>query len=69
MSIDLSAIRSRLLGTMHERGMCRRRLSERAGLSESAVRGFLTRTDNPGIVNLDKICDALDLPLIEVINS
>ncbi len=69
MNVDMNEIRSRILAAMAENGMSRRELSERAGLGESAVRDLLTRTENPGILTLAKICDVLDLSLVAVLTK
>lgn len=47
---------------MRKKGFSRRSLSTAAGLSESAVRDLLTRTDNPGIDTLRKVAEALEMP-------
>lgn len=59
---DISALRESIRTQMERRNMSGRQLSLRAGLSESAVRDVLTRTDNPGISTLHKIAEALDVP-------
>jgi len=51
---------------MKEKGFSRRSLSSAAGMSESAVRDLLTRTDNPGIGTLRKIAEALTMPVDEL---
>mgnify|MGYP002655368666 FL=1 len=68
MSLDVNEVRSRILAAMSEKGMSRRMLSERAGLGESAVRDLLTRTENPGVATLARICEALDLSLADLLS-
>lgn len=60
---DIESIRSAIECAMAEKGFSRRSLSNAAGLSESAVRDLLTRTDNPGIGTLTKIAEALEMPV------
>lgn len=60
---DIDAIRAAIENAMAKKGFSRRSLSTAAGLSESAVRDLLTRTDNPGIGTLSRIADALEMPV------
>ena len=48
---------------MVAKGFSRRSLSSAAGLSQSAVRDVLDRTENPGIGTLQRIAEALELPV------
>ena len=59
---DIDEIRATIEAAMKEKGFSRRSLSAAAGLSESAVRDLLTRTDNPGIGTLRKVAEALEMP-------
>lgn len=63
---DIQEIRAAILRAMAEKGFSRRRLSAEAGLSESAVRDILTRTQSPGIAALQKIANALEVPIDEI---
>ena len=63
---DISAIREAIEREMKEKGFSRRSLSSAAGLSESAVRDLMTRTDNPGIGTLRRIAEALEMPADEL---
>lgn len=63
---DIQDIRAAILRAMAEKGFSRRRLSAEAGLSESAVRDILTRTQSPGIASLQKIANALEVPIDEI---
>lgn len=63
---DIQDIRAAILRAMAEKGFSRRRLSAEAGLSESAVRDILTRTQSPGITSLQKIANALEVPIEEI---
>lgn len=65
---DIVNIRETIEREMEAKGFSRRKLSSRAGLSESAVRDLLTRTENPGIGTLYAVAEALELPL-EAING
>lgn len=60
---DIAAIREMIERQMAAKGFSRRSLSSAAGLSESAVRDLLTRTDNPGIGTLRKVAEALTMPV------
>jgi transcriptional regulator with XRE-family HTH domain len=60
---DIQAIREKIEREMKAKGFSRRSLSTAAGLSESAVRDLLSRTDNPGIDTLRKVAEALELPV------
>lgn len=62
-SATVRAIRERIEQEMSAKGFSRRSLSSAAGLSESAVRDVLDRTTNPGIGTLEKIAEALELPI------
>jgi phage repressor protein C with HTH and peptisase S24 domain len=65
---DIVSIRETIEREMGAKGFSRRSLSSAAGLSESAVRDLLTRTENPGIGTLYAVAEALKLPL-ESING
>jgi phage repressor protein C with HTH and peptisase S24 domain len=60
---DIHGIRAAIEREMKAKGFSRRSLSSAAGLSESAVRDLLTRTDNPGIDTLRKVAEALEMPV------
>lgn len=66
--LDIEAIRATIEREMARKGFTKRSLSLRAGLSQTAVRDLLERTDNPGIGTLHKVAEALELP-IESING
>lgn len=65
---DIATIRETIEREMEAKGFSRRKLSSEAGLSQSAVRDLLTRTENPGIGTLYAVAEALKLPL-EAING
>lgn len=60
---NIQAIRESIERAMKAKGFSRRSLSSAAGLSETAVRDLLTRTDNPGIDTLRKVAEALAVPV------
>lgn len=60
---DIQEIRRVIEREMAAKGFSRRSLSSVAGLSESAVRDLLTRTDNPGIGTLRRVAEALEMPV------
>lgn len=65
---DIASIRNTIEREMKLKGFSQRKLSNVAGLSESAVRDLLKRTENPGIGTLHAVAEALELP-IEAING
>ena len=60
---DIQQIRRVIEREMAAKGFSRRSLSTVAGLSESAIRDLLTRTDNPGIGTLRRVAEALEMPV------
>lgn len=53
-----------------ERGITPNALSYAAGISQSTVKSILNgESKNPGIVTLKKICDGLDITLIEFFDT
>lgn len=60
---EIRAIREKIEHEMKAKGFSRRSLSTAAGLSESAVRDLLSRTENPGIDTLRKVAEALEMPV------
>jgi phage repressor protein C with HTH and peptisase S24 domain len=61
--VNIAVIRETIEREMKAKGFSRRSLSTAAGLSQSAVRDVLDRTENPGISTLHKIAEALELPI------
>ena len=59
---NVQRIRAAIEAEMKAKGFSRRSLSAAAGLSESAVRDLLTRTENPGVDTLRKVAEALEMP-------
>ena len=66
---DIQAIREIIEREMKEKGFSRRSLSSTAGLSQTAVRDLLDRTDNPGIGTLHRIAEALHIPVENITGS
>ncbi len=64
--IDIQAIRETIERQMVAKGFSRRSLSTAAGLSQTAVRDVLDRTENPGIGTLFKIAEALQIPVEDI---
>lgn len=60
---NVQAIRDAIEAEMKRKGFSRRSLSSAAGLSESAVRDLLSRVENPGIGTLQKVAEALEMPV------
>lgn len=63
---EIEEIRAAIEEAMRAKGFSRRSLSTAAGLSESAVRDLLTRTDNPGISTLRRVAEALEMPFDKI---
>ena len=63
---DINAIREAIAREMERKGFSRRRLSIEAGLSQTAIRDVLERTDNPGIGTLHRIAEALEIPVEDI---
>lgn len=57
------ALRERIEQAMEAKGYSRRSLSLKAGLSPTGVRDVLDRVDNPGIDTLERIAEALEIPM------
>lgn len=54
----------------HQRGITPNALSYAAGISQSTIKSILNgESRNPGIVTLKKICDGLDITLIEFFDT
>lgn len=62
-NLNIQAIRDLIEAEMKAKGFSRRSLSHAAGLSQTAVRDVLERTDNPGIGTLHRIAEALQIPV------
>ncbi len=67
-ALNITQIRAAIEREMEAKGFSRRSLSTAAGLSQTAVRDLLDRTENPGIGTLHKIAEALQIPF-ESING
>lgn len=62
--------RNRILQLCKQRGITPNALSYAAGISQSTVKSILGgESKNPGIVTLKKICDGLDITLIEFFDT
>jgi transcriptional regulator with XRE-family HTH domain len=66
---DIGAIREAIEREMKTKGFSGRSLSKKAGLSESAVRDILKKTDNPGLGTLYKIAEAMHIPVENITGS
>jgi phage repressor protein C with HTH and peptisase S24 domain len=67
-SINIDAIRERIVSEMKAKGFSKAGLSKAAGISLGGVRDLLTKTDNPGVGTLHRIAEALQVPF-ESING
>lgn len=60
----------RLLELCRERGITPNALSYLAGVSQSTIKSILGgESKNPGIVTLKKLCDGLDITLVEFFDT
>lgn len=57
----MDSFRNRLKHWMKIRGIKAKTLSKKAGLHETYVRDALKRTEAPNLVNIAKLCKALDI--------
>ncbi|WP_072379979.1 LexA family transcriptional regulator [Novosphingobium sp. NDB2Meth1] len=64
--VNIQAIRQHIEAEMERKGFSRRSLSSAAGLSQTAVRDVLDRTENPGIGTLHRIAEALQVPFEQI---
>jgi len=65
-TLNIILIREKIEREMASKGFSRRSLSTAAGLSQTAVRDVLERTENPGIGTLYKIAVALEIPVEDI---
>jgi len=66
---NIQAIRDMIEAEMKAKGFSRRSLSFAAGLSQTAVRDLLDRTNNPGIGTLHRVAEALQIPVEDITGS
>mgnify|MGYP003276649601 CR=1 FL=1 len=58
------AITNRLLQLCNERGIAPNELANIVGINPSTIYSILgTKSNNPGVITIKKICDALELTL------
>lgn len=63
---DPKAMRERLAKVLTDKQLSMRHVSLGAGLSETFVHGVLKLERDPGVLNLTKICDFLEVPLAQL---
>ncbi len=62
--------KNRILELCKQRGITPNALSYAAGISQSTVKSILGgESKNPGIVTLKKICDGLDITIVEFFDT
>lgn len=60
----------RIVQLCEERGITPNALSYTAGISQSTIKSILNgESKNPGIATLKKICDGLDITLVEFFDT
>lgn len=63
-------VKNRLIFLCGEKGITINKLSAKSGIAPSTVKNILYgKSVNPGIVTLKKLCDGLDISLIEFFNT
>ena len=61
---------NRICQLCREQNLTPNALSYKAGVSQSTIKSILNgESKNPGIVTLKKICDGLDITMIEFFNT
>lgn len=61
---------NRIYELCRERGITPNALSYLAGISQSTIKSILNgESKNPGIVTLKKICDGLDITIVDFFNT
>ena len=64
------ATRNRILELLGERRMSIHKLAMESGIAPSTIKNILYgKSINPGIVTIKKLCDGLDISLLEFFNS
>lgn len=64
------AVAARIAGICKERGMTVNALANRAGMSPSTIYSMLnTKSQNPGVVSIQTICDALEISVRDFFDS
>lgn len=65
-----NAVVKRIYELCDERSITPNALSYRAGISQSTIKSILNgESKNPGIVTIKKICDGLEISLIEFFDT
>ncbi|MEF2770194.1 MAG: helix-turn-helix transcriptional regulator [Acutalibacteraceae bacterium] len=61
---------NRIYELCRERGITPNALSYLAGISQSTIKSILNgESKNPGVVTLKKICDGLDITIVDFFNT
>lgn len=61
---------NRIYELCRERGITPNALSYLAGISQSMIKSILNgESKNPGVVTLKKICDGLDITIVDFFNT
>ena len=61
---------NRIYELCRERGITPNALSYLAGISQSTIKSILNgESKNPGVVTLKKICDELDITIVDFFNT
>ena len=65
-----TTVKNRLLGLCGEKNMSIHKLAIESGVAPSSIKNILYgKSKNPGIVTLKKLCDGLDISLIEFFDT
>jgi transcriptional regulator with XRE-family HTH domain len=66
----IDAIANRIEGLCDEHNITINALSYKAGVANSTIKSiFYGKSKNPGVITIKKLCDALDISLIEFFDS
>ena len=64
------AVAKRILALCEDRGIAVNALANLSGVSPSTIYSMLNeKSQNPGVVSLKKICDGLDITMIEFFDT
>jgi len=64
------AVANRIIDLTEEKGMTINELGNVAGINPSTIYSILgSKSKNPGIVTIKKLCDAMDITLLDFFNT
>lgn len=64
------AVANRIIELCEQQGITINALADKSGISPSTIYSMLNnKSSNPGIITIKKICDGLDITLVEFFHS